>query len=330
MAKIKVGVLGATGYTGLELVRLLSQHPEVSLDLVTSASFSGQDLGEVYPSLHLGRPKILKDFDPVSVANSALDLLFVAYPAGEAIKFVPALLAGGKKIIDLGADFRLKKEAVYGLPELFAAQIKKARLVANPGCYVLTSLLGLAPALKHQLIDPTDIIIDAKSGVSGAGKTPAANTHYPECNEGICPYKVFAHRHQPEIQAIASQLAGRSAKIYFTPQLAPMTRGILASIYVKLKKPVSLPALQKIYREFYRAADFVRILSGDKLPSTKFVSGSNYCDIALRTTDDGRRLAIFSVTDNLVKGASGNALQNMNLMFGLPQTTGLLQPALYP
>lgn len=349
MAKIKAGILGATGYTGVELVRILNQHPQVSLDLVTSTSFAGQDLGAVYPSLHLKKPLVLEEFHPHKVAAGKLDALFVAYPAGEAIKFVPALLQGGKKVIDLGADYRFKnaktyakwykidhsqpgllQEAAYGLPEIFASRIKKARLVANPGCYVLTSLLALAPVLKNGLVDPGDIIVDGKSGVSGAGKSPTPNTHYPECNEGISPYKVFEHRHQAEMQEVASLLAGESAQVCFTPQLTPMTRGILDSVYVRLKRKGDLKKLHRLYQDFYKGEEFVRILPLGTLPSTKQVLGSNYCDIALRLAADGKRLVILSVTDNLIKGAAGNAIQNLNLMFDLPPETGLLLPALYP
>jgi N-acetyl-gamma-glutamyl-phosphate reductase len=268
--------------------------------------------------------------------------VFIALPNGMAMNIVPQMLKRGAKVIDLSADYRFKDasifkewykidhsskdllgKAVYGLPEI--ETVKGATLVANPGCYATASILGLYPLVKEELIEMDSIVIDAKSGISGAGKTLTDDTHFPNCNEGISAYKVAAHRHTPEIE----QELGKNIKISFTPHLIPMTRGILATICARAKKPMDDAKLTKIYSDFYKGKPFVRILE-NKLPSTKYVFGSNYCDIAAKYDKRANNILILSAIDNLMKGASSQAVQNMNIMFGLQETAGLQLVPVYP
>ncbi|MEW6173557.1 MAG: N-acetyl-gamma-glutamyl-phosphate reductase [Bacillota bacterium] len=345
---IKVGIIGATGYTGAELVRLLVRHPAVELTALTSRSYEGKRLSEVFPHLTGFSDRELVALDTDEVA-AGCDVVFVALPHGHAVPVAVTVLNQGKKLIDLGADFRFRdvrvyedwyrvkheapallEEAVYGLPELYRDQLKNTRLVANPGCYPTATLLATAPLLRAGLIAPESIIIDAKSGVSGAGRTLNLRVHYAEVNDNVQAYNVGIHRHTPEIEQELSAAAGRELKVSFTPHLVPQTRGILATVYANLKKPLSTTSLLDIYREFYRNEFFVRVLPEGVLPQTKSVSGSNCVHLGAVADSRTGRAVLLAAIDNLVKGASGQAVQNMNLLFGLPETTGLDFSGIFP
>ncbi len=345
---VKVSVVGATGYVGVELVRLLSRHPDVRIVSVTSESHRGQPLGDVYP--HLGRTDDLVLGESADGLAVGADVVFLALPHGLAMSLAPQALAAGARVIDLGADFRLRDpaayshwyevahscpellaEAVYGLPELRRAEIAEARLLANPGCYPTAAILGLAPLLAAGWARQDGIVIDAKSGVSGAGRSPSLRVHFAEVNENLRPYGAGGkHRHLPEIEQELSRLAGAGVTVSFTPHLVPMTRGILCTMYVALQEERSAAEVWDLYAEFYRGEEFVRVLPPGRLPETKFALGSNLCFIGLALDEGARRLVVFSAIDNLVKGAAGQAIQNMNIMCGLPETAGLAAPAIYP
>jgi N-acetyl-gamma-glutamyl-phosphate reductase len=335
---VRVAILGATGYTALELMKLLLRHPEVEITTLTSRQEGNPHVGSVHPSL-LGRLDLkLEDLGPVAVASRA-DCVFSCLPHGVTAALVPQLLQTGVKIVDFSADYRLDDpetflqwygekhpdgerlgKVVYGLPELFREQIVKAQLVANPGCYPTSAILPLTPLMKAGLVEPTDIIVDSKSGVSGAGRTPKLTTHFPECNESISAYNVGRHRHTPEIEQIVRRACGRDLSIIFTPHLVPMDRGILTTAYSKPVGNLTEEQLFRTLREFYADEPFVRVV--DHLPGTKDTTDTNFCDITVRLIR-GRVLTI-SCLDNLIKGASGAAVQNFNLLYGFPETTALL------
>lgn len=335
---IKAGIIGGTGYTGETLVSLLLKHPNVKIEWATSESYSGKKLSDVYPHLKGLTDIICKkpDFKKLSLD---VDVVFIALPHGLAMEIVPKIVSRGIKVIDLGADYRLTssvqfekwygldhknpallKKAVYGLPEAHREKIAKTQIVANPGCYATASILAGLPLVKSGKVDKNSIIIDAKSGVSGAGRSLSINTHFPECNEGLAAYKVASHRHTPEIE----QELG--ASVTFVPHLIPMIRGILVALYAKVKKKTDFT---RLYQDFYREESFVRIAE-DYNPSTKYVYGTNYCDIRVFHDKPNNRIVVVSVIDNLIKGASGQAVQNMNIMFGLEEWTGLDTVAVYP
>jgi len=334
----RVAILGATGYTALELIKLLLRHPEAEITTLTSRQEGNPHVATVHPSL-VGRLDLrLEDLAGPAVAARA-DCVFSCLPHGASATVVPSLLAAGVRVIDFSADYRLDTAAsyadwygqkhpdpdrvgsvVYGLPELFREQIINAQLVANPGCYPTSAILPLVPLLKAGLIEPRDIILDSKSGVSGAGRTPKLTTHFPECNESISAYNVGRHRHTPEIEQIVRRGSGREVSVIFTPHLVPMDRGILTTAYSRPVGEVTEELLFKTLREFYAGKPFVRVV--DHLPGTKDSAGTNFCDITARLIK-GRVLTI-SCLDNLVKGAAGAAVQNFNLMYGYPETTGLL------
>ncbi len=334
---IRVAIIGATGYTALELLKILLRHPEVEVTALTSRSEENPHVASVHPQL-AGRLDLrMSDLDADEVVDRA-DVAFGCLPHGVTAAIVPRLLDGGMKVIDLSADYRLDDpavyaewyghehddparlgETVYGLPELFRERIKPAALVANPGCYPTSAILPLAPLLAAGLIDPKSIIIDSKSGVSGAGRTPKLNFHYPECNESFAAYGVGKHRHTPEIEQILSTAAGKPVEVIFTPHLVPMDRGILSTTYSQPLRSVTEAEVLDLLREFYRNEPFVRV--SDRLPATKDSSFTNYCDITARVVR-GRVLTV-SCLDNLIKGASGAAVQNFNLMFGFAETTAL-------
>lgn len=346
---IKASIIGATGYTGVELVRILSQHPEVELKILTSRSYAEQSFDEVYPS-SLGNCSLTLQEQNLSKIIKESDAIFVALPHGYSASVVKEAANQGKKVIDLGADFRLKeasvyekwykaqhkapellKQAAYGLCEIHRDKISKADVVANPGCFPTGAILSLAPALKNHLIEPETIIIDSKSGVSGGGRKLVMTNHFGEVNENINPYGVASHRHTPEIEQEMMYLAGKEFNISFTPHLVPMTRGILTTAYAKLKDiNIVEDDVREIYQEFYEEESFVHLLPSGKWPHTKWVYGSNSCLINLTIDNRTNRLIVCSVIDNLVKGASGQAVQNMNILFGLPETTGLKFSAVYP
>lgn len=344
---IRIGIVGASGYTGVELARLLSNCPDVKLTVATSRQYNGKKLAEVYPNL-AGMVDILcEDLQKEELLDRA-DLFFTAVPHQTAMAIVPDLLEAGKKVVDLSADFRLQDaseyekwyqkhtarkylaEAVYGLPELYRKSIAKTRLVANPGCYPTSVILGLAPLLKAGVVEPESLIIDAKSGASGAGRVAQTGTLFCEISGGFKAYKVAEHRHTPEMEQEISKLCGKSVNISFTPHLLPMSRGILSTIYAKLARSITDKEAGEMYRNFYADEPFVRLCGTGQLPATQFVRGSNFCDIGIKTDRRTGRIVIVSVIDNLVKGAAGQAVQNMNLMCNLPETKGLLAVPMFP
>lgn len=334
---IRVGILGATGYTSLELIKLLLRHPDVELTCLTSRQDGRPHVSEVHPQLSGRLDLCLERLEPTTAA-ARVDCLFSCLPHAASAAAIMPLLDNDTKVIDFSADYRLADadtyaqwyghkhpdpdrlgKVAYGLPELFRQQIQKAQLVANPGCYPTSAILGLAPLLKHGLIETDEVICDSKSGVSGAGRNPKLTTHYPECNESISAYSVGRHRHTPEIAQVLSITAGASVSVVFTPHLAPMDRGILTTAYARPQHNVTEDQLLQVMQEFYAAEPFVRVVG--HLPATKDVTGTNFCDVTVRLV--GQRVIVFSCIDNLIKGASGAAVQNMNLMFGMPEITGL-------
>ncbi|MGI6269940.1 MAG: N-acetyl-gamma-glutamyl-phosphate reductase [Candidatus Howiella sp.] len=336
---IRVGIIGATGYAGAELVRLLLSHPEAELTALGSKSFAGQKLSEVYPA-YRGLCDLICEENDAVIDKS--DVVFAALPHGLSQEIAKHCADTDKAFIDIGADFRLEKEAeykqwygldyrypelhasaVYGLPELFREEIRTARIIANPGCYPTSVGLGLFPALKAGLVSPDGIIIDSKSGTTGAGRGLAQNTHFPDCNEGFAPYKVAAHRHTPEIEQTLSRAAGRPVLVTFVPHLLPINRGIVSTIYAHLSDGVNEEAVRRLYTDFYKNEPFVRLLPAGETASLKYVKESNFCDISLHFDGRTGTLIVVSAIDNMVKGAAGQAIQNMNLLFGLAEDTGL-------
>jgi N-acetyl-gamma-glutamyl-phosphate reductase len=334
---IRVAIIGATGYTALELIKILLRHPGVEITALTSRSDGNPHIASVHPQLAGRIDLAMADLGPVEIASRA-DVAFSCLPHGVTSTLVPKLLEAGLRVIDLSADYRLNSpevyaqwygqkhadperlgKVVYGLPELFRDQIRDAQLVANPGCYPTSAILPLAPLLKAGLIAPREIIVDAKSGISGAGRSPKLTTHFPECNESISAYNVGRHRHTPEIEQVLSTAAGREVEIIFTPHLVPMDRGILATTYSQPLADLSEEKALDTIREFYNREPFVRVVN--HLPGTKDTSGSNFCDITARVVRG--RLITISCLDNLIKGASGAAVQNFNLMHGFAETTAL-------
>jgi N-acetyl-gamma-glutamyl-phosphate reductase len=332
-----IAILGATGYTALELIKILLRHPEAEIEAVTSRQEGQPPIAMIHPSLTDRLELRLEDLSPAEVAARA-ECVFSCLPHGASATVIPHLLDAKVRVVDFSADYRLNDAEVYaqwynqkhadpqrlgkvayGLPELFRQQIASSQLVANPGCYSTSAILALAPLLKAGLIDPKSIIIDSKSGVSGAGRTPKMTTHYPECNESISAYNVGRHRHTPEIEQILGTAAGTTVEVIFTPHLVPMDRGILTTTYSQPIKEVSEEKVMQTMRDFYDAEPFVRVV--DHFPGTKDSMGTNFCDITVRVVR-GRVLTI-SCLDNLIKGASGAAVQNFNLMFGYPETTAL-------
>ena len=334
-----VAIVGASGYAALELIRILLRHPHARITAATSRQNDNPKVSSLHPSLEGRIDLACGEADPDRLANSA-EVAFLALPHAASLMIAPELRKRGMKVIDLSADYRLKdaaiyadwyehehtdpaglKEAVYGLPELFRSRIVGANLIANPGCYTSASILGLAPLLAENLIEPTDIIIDAKSGISGAGRSPKLTTHFPECNESFSAYGVGRHRHTPEIEQILTEVAGSPVEVLFTPHLVPMDRGIFATIYATPKNaPAIEHNLMALYRRFYEASPFVRVV--DRLPSTKDSAHSNFFDVTVRVVRG--KIVILACLDNLIKGAAGVAVQNFNLMTGDTETIGLL------
>jgi N-acetyl-gamma-glutamyl-phosphate reductase len=339
---IRVGILGATGYAGAELVRILSGHPEVQLSILTSRQYAGTPFAEIYPAM-AGVIKLTCEPNEMDLICEKADLVFMALPHKLPMSMVPELIKRGKKVIDLSADFRFKNaasyetayqphsakeflaEAVYGLSEIFPDQIRKARLIGNPGCYPTSILLPLIPLIKAGLIDLKTIVADSKSGVSGAGRGATLTTHFCEVQESYKAYKVINHRHNPEIEEILSDISGESVMVTFVPHLVPMIRGMLSTIYATVKSGVGENEVRTCLSDFYQPHPFVRIVPDNRLPDTRNVRGSNFCDIGFRFEARCNRLVLISVIDNLVKGAAGQAIQNMNIMEGFDQTTGLYQ-----
>ena len=344
---IKVAVVGATGYGGAELVRLLSAHPQVELTTLTSQTYAGQRIGDVYPNL-ASLDYALEALDLGAVSRA--DAVFFGLPHGEAMKDVPAVLEGGARVIDLSGDFRLKDagayprwygfehtaphllaEAVYGLPETHRAEIAKARLVANPGCYPAGAVLAVLPLLRKGLVEASEIIVDSKSGISGAGRTSLKLAyHYPEADEDVAAYKVASHQHTPEMEQEMSGAAGAAVRVLFTPHLVPATRGIFTTAYVALRAGVTRGQVEAAYEETYRDEPFVVVCRGDALPHTKAARGSNFAHVAVRVEDRSGRAICLSALDNLGKGMASGAVQCLNIMFGLAAATAIGAPGAYP
>ena len=346
--KLKIGIVGGTGYTGVELLRLLTLHPHAELTVITSRGDAGLAVADMFPSLR-GFVN-LKFSDPATVDLTQCDVVFFATPHGVAMSQAQALLAANVKIIDLAADFRLQdiaifeqwykmphtcaeilKDAIYGLPELYRDDIKKANVIGNPGCYPTTVILGLAPLLELGLIDfSAPIVADCKSGVSGAGRKAEVATLFAESSDNMKAYGVAGHRHHPEIHAQLTKLAGGKIDFIFTPHLIPMIRGMLSTIYVKLSTKAKATDLQALYEKRYVNEQFVDVLPAGNMPETRSVRGSNQLRIALHPQADTDYLTIVVVQDNLVKGAAGQAVQNMNILFGLDESCGLQVVPLLP
>ncbi|WP_100489464.1 N-acetyl-gamma-glutamyl-phosphate reductase [Sporolactobacillus pectinivorans] len=345
---MKAGIVGANGYSGIELIRLLMNHPFVELEMLVSHMTKGSAISDVYPHLSglLDRP--LEEFDADKLAERT-DVVFFATPAGVSKDLLPECLKRGLICIDLSGDFRLKdpeaykiwyhhtpadgsllRDAVYGLTEVNRRRIEGAQFIANPGCYPTATLLGLAPALEDGAIDPGSIIIDGKSGVSGSGKQVVLGNLYSEVNESVKAYKLGTHKHLPEIEQEIAELSGKDYPVTFTTHLMPMTRGLMCTVYATLKKGYSTREFLEIYENYYEKSPFVRIRPIGTWPATKEVVGSNFCDIGLAVDGRTRRLTIVSVIDNVVKGAAGQAIQNLNIIKGWDEQTGLKFTPIYP
>jgi len=344
---MRIGIVGASGYTGVELARLLCSCPDVKLTVATSRQYKGKKLAEVYPSL-AGMVDIVCEDQQIEELAERADLFFTAVPHQTAMAIVPDLIRAGKKVVDLSADFRIHDaavyekwyqkhtaqeyiaEAIYGLPELHRQQIASARLVANPGCYPTSVILGVAPLLQVGVIEPETLIVDSKSGASGAGRLAQTGTLFCEVAEGFKAYKVAAHRHTPEMEQEISALCKKPVTISFTPHLLPISRGILSTIYATMSKSMTDDEVYELYRNFYKDEPFVRLCEPGVFPATQFVRGSNFCDLGFKLDSRTGRIVVLAAIDNLVKGAAGQAVQNMNLMCGLPETRGLLGVPLFP
>ena len=340
--KISVGVIGATGYAGAELVRILSGHPHASLTLLTSRQYAGVRFDRVYPAMQ-GRIPLVCEALSMERLDNACDVIFMALPHKIPMTIIPELIAKGKSVIDLSADFRFRdpdvyesvyqphtakdllQDAVYGLSDIYTAAIQKAVLIGNPGCYPTSALLPTIPLLRSGLIDRTSIIIDAKSGVSGAGRSLSLGTNFCQVNDSFKAYKVAEHRHNPEIDEILSREAAEPVSVVFVPHLVPMTRGMLTTVYAGLQDHVTGDDIRACLNLFYGERPFVRIYPEGILPETLYVKGTNYCDIGFRLDRKNGRVILISTIDNLVKGAAGQAVQNMNLMCGFDETDGLVQ-----
>jgi N-acetyl-gamma-glutamyl-phosphate reductase len=326
---LKVGIIGASGYTGIELIRLLAAHPEAEIETITSRTYAGRKIAEVHP--HLAGVLDLK-FENVNAKDLAkkCDAVFTAVPHGTAMEYVPELIKGGAKVLDLSADYRLPakvfesvygirhkdpRKAVYGLTELHQ-EVKDAEVVANPGCYPTGCVLAAAPLVAAGNVE--SVVFDCKSGISGAGAKPTETSHFPNLAENIIPYEITTHRHVPEIQQELDRYS--KVKVSFTPHVIPVIRGILTTAHVFVKKKMTEEEVRKTYEKFYRGKKFIRLTD---TPSLASVRGSNFCDIGLRVEKNSKRVVVLSAIDNLVKGAGGQAIQNMNLMFGLDETAGL-------
>lgn len=342
-----VAVVGASGYTGVELVRILGSHPEIKLNCLTSRQHAGKKFSDIFPAV-TGFTNLVCDPVDIDLIIAKADIIFTALPHKTAMAVVPAFIAAGKKVIDLSADYRLKDaavyqqwyqehtsqdllpDAVYGLPELYHDEISSADLVANPGCYPTGAALALMPLLENKLVDTTSVVIDSKSGTSGAGRAAKESSLFCEVNESFKAYGVASHRHTPEIEQTLSALHGSPVIVSFTPHLLPVSRGILSTCYASLLKPVSTGEIVELFAERYSGAPFVRIKPAGSLPDIVHTRGSNYCDIGIVCDERSGRVIVVSAIDNLVKGASGQAVQNMNLMLGFDESCGLKTQPLFP
>ncbi len=345
---MKVGIIGASGYTGAELLRLLAGHPEADAAYVTANTFRGTPVTGLYPHLATYAKMAFEEFDLEKALGSA-EVFFVALPHGKAMEVVPGLYEGGAKVIDLSADYRLDsaeeykewygaehtspdlmREAVYGLPEFFRGEIRGTALAAVPGCYPTAVMLALAPLLAKGIVSAEGLIADAKSGVSGAGRALSLGAHFAQCDESVGPYNVGRHRHTPEMRLYLSRLCGSPVSLVFAPHLIPMSRGILATCYGRIEKAVSTAELVQLYNDFYQESPFVVVLPEGEMPQSKNVRGSNFCHVSPLVDAATNTVIAVSAIDNLVKGASGAALQCMNLMTGCPEDMGLGALPVFP
>ncbi len=346
--KLKVAICGASGYTGIELLRILALHPGVCITAVTSEKSAGKKVNELFPFLTAYKDLVYEPMERDRLLDRA-DLFFLALPHGASQEAVHYFFSRGKRVIDLSADYRIAdaatyaewygllhnysntlKRAVYGLPELYRKKIRSARLIANPGCYPTSAILGLLPALKNRLIDLSTITIDSKSGTTGAGRKADLSISFCEVNEGFKAYGIATHRHTPEIEQELSSLAGEEVTVNFTPHLLPVDRGILTTIYARMTKQTDTRKVLDLYHKAFASEPFVRVLSEGVFPNIKHVRGTNTCEIGVKVNPRTDTLIIVSAIDNLVKGASGQAVHNMNLMTGFDETEGLAQLALFP
>lgn len=351
---IKTAIIGASGYTGGELLRLLYHHPDMEVTAVTSRQYSGKSIFEVFPHLSTFFEHLKFEEPNYEEIRGRIDVAFTALPHSSAVDAVYAISSGDASrdktlpVVDLSADFRfndvtayetaytpharpeLLKESVYGLPEVYRDAVKNATVVGNPGCYPTGAILGLYPLLKKRSIKTEGIVIDAKSGVTGAGRSPSTATLFPEISEGVHPYKIGNHRHAPEIEEKLSSASGTEVKVTFTPHLVPINRGILTTIYAETEKKISTEDALNILKNTYNDEPFVRILPPGLIPDTAWVRGSNFIDIGAVAIGETKRLVIVTAIDNLIKGAAGQAVQNMNLVLGLPETTGLTDIPIFP
>lgn len=345
---IKAGVIGATGYAGNELIRILMQHPEVEITNMTAHSYVGKKFSEVYENYRDMNDIVCEEMDIEKLAESC-DVVFMALPHGVAAKTITKEVLSKTMVIDFGADFRLKdadiyekwygvehtgrellKEAVYGLCEVNRDKIKKTKLIANPGCYTTCSILSLRPLLAENMIEENSIIIDAKSGITGAGRGLVTTNMYCESAETIKAYKLASHRHTPEIEEQLGYACNKKITLTFTPHLTPMNRGILATCYATLKTPHTYEAIKEVYEKYYKNEYFVRLTQKGIFPETRWVKGSNFIDIGFTIDERTNRIIVIGAIDNLVKGAAGQAVQNMNLLFGLSEKTGLTMAPIFP
>lgn len=341
----KIGIIGATGYTGSELMRLFNDHPEIQIEAITSESYKGQQFSDIHPQFKGIADYTLKSAGDINPAE--LDLVFLALPHGVSMDYVKQWDQTGVKMVDLSGDFRLSdvetyeswynkdhtysegfKHAVFGLPEIYRSQIRKARLIANPGCFPTGAILSLMPLLKEKLVDPQTVIVDSKTGVTGAGVKPKAISHFANLHDNFKAYGIKTHRHTIEIQEVLSDVGQEEALIQFSPHLLPVDRGILTTSYSRPLRKVTESEIQNLYRRYYAEEPFVRML--DTLPEIKNVRGTNYVDVYATYDERTGNIITISAIDNLVKGAAGQAIQNMNLMLGLPETSGLKQVPLKP
>ncbi|WP_226037232.1 N-acetyl-gamma-glutamyl-phosphate reductase [Aquibacillus saliphilus] len=346
--KVKVAIIGGTGYGAVELIRFINNHPYAELEAIVSHSQSGEELSSVYPHTTDLITFTMEELD-INVLSDKIDLVFFATPSNISKNLIPSFIEKGVKCIDLSGDFRIKSpdvyskwyqsspaeqqyidKAVYGLSEIYGEKVKDASLVANPGCYPTATLLALIPVMKQKYSDNNSIIIDAKSGVTGAGRGLSLNVHYAEMNDNLKAYKLGQHKHIPEIEQVLETESNQEIQVTFSTHLVPMTRGIMSTIYIDLNEQISTSEIINLYNDYYKNDPFVRIRPEGTLPSTKEVYGSNFCDIGFHSDLRTGKLTIISVIDNLVKGASGQAIQNMNLLYGWDETTGLNYLPIYP
>ena len=344
----KIGVLGASGYTGLELIRILLNSKQVKISAITSEKYTRTNISDIFPFFK-GRLDLIYETLSPEVISEKCDFVFSALPHKTSMSVIPSLLKAGKKAVDLSADYRLKSpdiykewykeehtspellgSAIYGIPELKRKKIKAASLVANPGCYPTSVILALAPLIKENIINTDKIIIDSKSGVTGAGRKVEEALLFAECNENFKSYSLASHRHTPEIEQEISEIAGKKIKITFVPHLLPVNRGILSTIYSDLISDLTSDKILKIYENFYKGERFIRIMGHGKSPQLRSVLGSNYCDIGFQIDRRTKRIIVISAIDNLVKGAAGQAVQNMNIMLGFEEYAGLEDIGFFP